>query len=153
MATAATSPDKGKAAAVGDDESAKASASAPAPKAAAKAGAAKPAADTPAVVPEPDPVPDPAAADLAPSQTQAQASAEVAAPAPDDLYPRDASVTNVGAYPLSCMTTGRYIPPHVSSQFALTGREQALELRRVLTAAAAQCHLAGQLVFENFPSE
>lgn len=151
MATAATSPDKGKAAAVGDDESAKASASAPAPKAAAKAGAAKPAADAPAVVPEPDPVPDPAVADLAPSQ--AQASADVAAPAPDDLYPRDASVTNVGAYPLSCMTTGRYIPPHVSSQFALTGREQALELRRVLTAAAAQCHLAGQLVFENFPSE
>ncbi len=151
MATAATSPDKGKAAAVGDDESAKASASAPAPKAAAKAGAAKPATDAPAVVPEPDPVPDPATADLAPSQ--AQASADVAAPAPDDLYPRDASVTNVGAYPLSCMTTGRYIPPHVSSQFALTGREQALELRRVLTAAAAQCHLAGQLVFENFPSE
>ncbi len=151
MATAATSPDKGKAAAVGDDESAKASASAPAPKAAAKAGAAKPATDAPAVVPEPDPVPDPATADLAPSQ--AQASADVAAPAPDDLYPRDASVTNVGAYPLSCMTTGRYIPPHVSSQFALTGREQALELRRVLTDAAAQCHLAGQLVFENFPSE
>lgn len=151
MATAATSPDKGKAAAVGDDESAKASASAPAPKAAAKAGAAKPATDAPAVAPEPDPVPDTAAADLAPAQ--AQASADVAAPAPDDRYPRDASVTNVGVYPLSCMTTGRYIPPHVGSQFALTSREQALELRRVLTAAAAQCHLAGQLVFENFPSE